>query len=886
MKKMFQAYPPKWPLLVLRFFVKKDYLEEIEGDMEEIFQDNLEVYSIKKARRKYSWEVLKLLRPVLTRPLEGTQKLNNYGMIKNNFKIALRNLIKQKEYSGINIFGLTISMAISMVIILFLLDQDRMDEHNPNAERIYRVVTEYKDEVKNRVYTYATSPYEIKQVLQFNVDAVEDASQIIKGGGSVKYEDNVFSFNGLFVSPNFLNFFDFELLLGNEREALQDANSIILTKRLATKLFGNEEPIGKLVSVNDLGTYSVGGIIDDDSRNSHIQFDLLLPNQAFIDVDINNILLTEWEVGYKYFYNYVKIAEGRSPETLVTFFENLDSKFTEETAALHNFNLQRLDEINLFALIENEIGVTTPAFVAYFFIILCTILMLSASFNYMNLSIARGMKRAKEVGVRKVIGAGKGQIVLQFLIEAQLIMFCSLVVAYLMLQMLVPIFNDLKILRDINGAITMNFNTNLSVYLVFVAFSVVIGLVAGLYPALYLSSFKSLNVLKGTGNAGKSPSFLFRKILVFFQYAFSVVFIITTIILYQQTQIYANTNYGFTHQNVINVPMSKDVPYEAFRNELLRRSEIVGVSAVSNLPIVSFFDDILVVNKNVSEDETKSSMLSIDPYAIENLGLELLAGRNYFPNVKSDEVNMLILNEKALLAYGFSTAEEAIDQTIDVIHESDTSRLTSKGRIIGVVRDFNYKYVFLESGPLVMNYDPQKLNSINIKTRNVAEPEAIVAIEDVWKTFDTIHPLEYETYEYTISDIDDEFEELVHMIGLVSFIAIVIACLGQFSMVVHHVQLKVKEIGIRKVLGSNLSSLMLLLSKDFLIVIFFAVAVATPLAWKINDLWTSKVYSAPEVSVFNISLGVIIILAAAFLTIFVMVRRAVYANPVESLKYE
>ncbi len=886
MRRTLRTYPPKWPLSILRVFINKDYLEEIEGDMEEVFQDNLELYSLKKAKRKYLWEVLRLLRPVLTRKLEGTQKLNNFGMIKNNLKIAVRNLIKQKEYSAINIFGLTISMAISMVIILFLLDQDRMDEHNPDAERIYRVVTEYKDEVKDRIYTYATSPYEIKQVLQFNVDAVEDASQIIKGGGSVKYEDNVFSFSGLYVSPNFLNFFDFELLLGNEQEALQDANSIILKKRLATKLFGKEEPIGKLVSVNDLGTYSVGGIIDDDSRNSHIQFDLLLPNQAFTDVDINSMLLTEWEVGYKYFYNYVKIAEGRSPGTLVAFFEKLDSKFTEETAALYNFSLQRLDEINLFALIENEIGVTTPAFVAYFFIILCTVLMLSASFNYMNLSIARGLKRAKEVGVRKVIGAGKRQIVFQFLIEAQLIMFCSLVVAYLLLQLLVPVFNDLKILRDINGAITMNFNTNLVVYLVFMGFSVIIGLVAGLYPALYLSSFKSLKVLKGTGNAGKSPSFLFRKILVFFQYAFSVVFIITTIILYQQAQIYANVNYGFTHQNVINVPMSQDVPYEAFRTELLKRSEIAGVSAVSNLPVVSFFEEILVVNRNVSEDEIKSSLLSVDPYAIENLDLELIAGRNYMPNVKNDETNMLIINEKALSAYGFTGPEVALEQMIDVIHESDTSRTSSKGRIIGVVKDFNYQYVFLESGPLVMNYDPEKLKSINIKTRNVAELKAVEAIEDVWKTFDSIHPLEYETYEYSISDIDDEFSELVQMIGLVSFIAIVIACLGQFSMVVHHVQLKVKEIGIRKVLGSNLSSLMLLLSRDFLIVIFIAVLAATPLAWKINELWTSKVYSAPEVSIFNVSLGVIVILASAFLTIFVMVRKAVNANPVDSLKYE
>ena len=885
MKETPHQYPPKWPLTMLRIFIKKDYLEEVEGDMEEVFQDNLELYPIKKAKRKYLWDVLKLLRPVLTRKLDGTQKLNYYGMIKNSLKIALRNLIKQKEYSAINVLGLTVSMAISMIIILFLIDQDRMDEHNPLADRIYRITTEYDDEAKGRIVSSASTPYELGQLIEFNLDQTDEISQLMRSGGNVKFGDNVFNYNGLFVSPNFLSFFDFELLDG-DNDALSNINSVVLSKELAEKLFSEEDPIGQIVTIDGDGTFSVTGIIDKDSRKSHLDFDLLLSSQIYLDNPANKIFLTSWEVGYKHFYNYVRLEEGIASSTLSNYLATIDSKFSEETADLYRFDLQRLDKINLGRLVRNELSTTTPDFVMYFFIVLGTVLMLSASFNYMNLSIARGLKRAKEVGVRKVIGAGKRQIVFQFLIEAQLIMFCSLVVAYLLLQLLVPIFNELKILRDINGAITMNFNTNLEVYLVFIAFSVIVGLLAGLYPALYLSSFKSLKVLKGTGNAGKSPSFVLRKILVFFQYAFSVIFIITTIILYQQAQIYANVNYGFSHQNVINVPMSRDVPYETFRSELLQRSEIAGVSAVSNLPIISFFEDILVVNKINSEVEIRSSLLSVDPYAIENLNLELIAGRNYMPNVKSDEIDMLIINEKALDAYGFISPEEALDQTIEVIHESDTSRMTAKGRIIGVVKDFNYKYVFLESGPLVMNYNPEKLRSINIKTRNVDEARAVEVIEDVWKSFDTIHPLEYETYEYSIADIDDEFEELVQMIGLVSFIAIVIACLGQFSMVVHHVQLKVKEIGIRKVLGSNLSSLMLLLSKDFLIVIFLAVLVATPLAWKINDLWTSKVYSAPELSVFNISLGVIIILAAAFLTIFVMVRKAVNANPVESLKYE
>lgn len=808
-------------------------------------------------------------------------------MIKNNLRIAFRSLIKQKEYSAINIFGLTVSMAVSMIIILFLIDQDQMDEHNPDADRIYRVLTEYDDDVKERVVALATSPFELRQLVEFNVDQVEETSQLVRGGGNVKFGEDAFNYGGLYVSSNFLNFFDFELEKGDKNNALQNVNSVILSAELAKKLFRNQEPIGQLVELDQHGSFSVTGIIDKTLVRSHLDFDLLIREEMFSSVSSNEILLTNWEASSKNFYNYIKLKEGDSEKPLLSFLKTMDSKFPEEKQALYDFNVQLLSDINLGRLVRNEIGITSPNFVLYFFIVLAAVLMLSSSFNYMNLSIARGLKRAKEVGVRKVIGAGKRQIIVQFLVEAQLVMFCSLVAAFLLLQILVPIFNDLKILRDIDGAITMNFNSNLSVYFVFLSFSVVVGLVAGLYPAIYLSSFKSLQVLKGTTNTGKSPSFMFRKILVFCQYAFSVVFIITSIILYQQANLYANVDYGFTNKNMINVPFSNNVSYESFRNELLKRSEIEGVSAVSNLPILSSsFEKALLVNKNVSVDEIKSTTLSIDPYTVENLDLKLLAGRNFLTNAVSDQKNSFIINEKALAALGYTDAEQALNQSIDVVKDHDTGREIAKGKIIGVVRDFIYQFAFIESGPLVMNYDPATLSSMNIKTGEISSAYAAEIIEEVWKEFDDVHPFEYETYAYSIADIDDEFGELVHMIGLVAFIAIIIACLGQFSMVVHHVQLKVKEIGIRKVLGSNLASLMFMLSKDFMVVIFAAVLVATPLAWKINDLWTSKVYLSAEVSFFNMSLGIGIILLTAFLTIFFLVRRAVNANPVESLKYE
>ena len=863
---------PSFAYKLFKWFCKDPIFEELEGDLEESFLANKEKFGLKKARRIYTREVLKMIRPSILKKMSGTVRMNTFGMFKNNMRVAMRNLIKQKEYTLINLLGLSSSLAISMLIILFLIDQDRMDEHNPDADRIYRVITEYNDPAKERVVSYATSPYELDQLLPYNVEDVIASSQIIKGGGDIQFEDQIFQFSGLYVSPNFLSFFDYNLEKGHANRALSNSGNLVISSVLASKLFNDRDPIGKLVTINELGTFTVTGVVDTKKLKSHIEFDLLIPKQAFESQKKNQVLMTDWIAGSKKFYNYIKLKQGSSVEDLTSFFRTIDLKMPEKEKALYAFSVQRLDNINLGRLIGNEIGTTTPVFVFYFFLVLALVLMLSSSFNYMNLSVARGLKRAKEVGVRKIIGAGKRQIFFQFLLEAQLLMFTSFLLAYGLLQLLVPVFNNLKVLRDIDGAITMNFNTNLTVYLVFLLFTFGVGLVAGIYPAAYLSSFRPLKVLKGVNNTGKKPSFLFRKVLVFFQYSFSVIFIITTIILYQQARIFMSVDYGFNHRNVLNLPMS-NVPYESFRNELLKRPEVTGVSAISDLPVVSQFKEVIVSKKNEldGEAELKATHISIDPYTIENLELNLIAGSN----IRADQnEKQIIINQKALNALNYENAEQAIDKTLDLSFDESDETKTTRCRIIGVVEDFSYEFIFKESGPLVLNYDPKRLSMINIKLGTANVQQAAEQIEDVWNEFENMNHFEYESYEYTISEIDDEFADLVNIVGLVSFIAILIASLGQFSMVVHHTQLRVKEIGIRKVLGSNSSRLIFLLSKDFMVVILLAVGIATPLAWKINVFWTSRIFVGADVSLPYVLLGIGIILLLAFTTVFFLVKRA------------
>ncbi len=880
------SQPPKFFLRFFRWFCHPRLVKPIEGDLLELYDERVLELGKRKADLKFIKDVLLLFRKDIIKPSDGTHRINTYGMFKNHLKISFRNLIKQKGFTAINVFGLTMSMAITMLIILFIFDQDRQDEHNPNAAKIYRVLTVINDVDEDKIRSYGTSPFEINQLVPFNVESVSASAQLVKTSGLLTIDENEFQFSGLFASPNFLNFFHFDLEQGNKMSALDGENSLIISKEMSIKMFGENDPLGEIITIERLGDFIVSGVIDKRKYKTHLTYDLVIPISAFSNNAENEYLVSDWEEGAKVFYNYFHL-KGESDQMLKSYLSSLDIKIPDAKKGLYRFETQRLDQINLGSLIRNEIGTTTPNFVAYFFGVLGLVLILSASFNYMNMAIARGLKRAREVGVRKVLGANRKQVIAQFLVEAQLVIFISLLCAFFLLQVLVPIFNGLKILRDIDGAITMNFNSDFYVYISFIAFAIIIGIVSGVYPALYLSSFRSLSVLKGSNGSGRSPSFLLRKVLVFFQYAFSVIFIITTIILYQQAKVFDTTDYGFEHSNIINVPKKKSIPYETFRNELLKKPQVAGVSAVSNLPVLSFFEDVEITNRSSERENIKASIFSIDAYVIENLGIEMIAGKN-FSSRPQYEVDHIIINEKAMDAMGYQNPMDVLNKTVEIqsIDKNTREANTEKKKVIGVVRDFNYQFVFIESGALIMQYDPESLTTINIKIAGISPKQGAEIVESVWNEFDNNHTMDYETYQYGMEDINAEFSELVNIVGIVGFIAILIACLGQFSMVVHHVELKTKEIGIRKVLGSGLSSLMVGLSKGFIWVILVAIILATPLAVLINIAWTSRVYNAPEISVYNISLGIGIILILAVGTIYIFVSKAVRANPVDSLKYE
>lgn len=773
-------------------------------------------------------------------------------------------------------------MSICLLIILFVIDQDKKDEYHPDSKYNYRVLTNFENAEKGHTQSFATSPFEIKELLTFNQDEVKSSSQIVKSVGNIKYNNRLFNYNGLYVSNNFLDFFHYNLLEGNKLSSLQKHNSVVISKILAEKLFEKQEAIDQLVNING-ESYTVSGIIDTEAVKSHIEFDILMPLNSFLNDSRNNLVARNWKKGSEVFYNYIAIPKESSVINIENYLNNLDSKFPEDSKDLYSFELQSVNDINLGQIVKNEIGITTPNIVAYFFLILGLVVILSSSFNYMNLSIARALKRAKEVGVRKVVGANRKHIIFQFLIESQLIMLVSLIFGVLLLEILVPVFNELKVLRDVDGAITLNYRTHLNIYLSYIAFSMGLGLIAGIYPALHLSSFKSSSALKGKLNKVESSPQKFRKVLVFFQYSFSVVFIITTIVLYKQADAFVTADYGFNKENIINVPIS-NINYDVFREELLKRNEISGVSAVSKLPVLSFpnFIDL----KNTGEEETvKTSSFSIDPYTIDNLDLKLIAGRNFQKNLQSDLNDAMILNKLAVEELGYQNAESIIGQLVEIKRSDNQGEHVSKGRVVGVVDNFLHQFIFVKSGALAMFYNPAEFTTASIKINGNDTQRTALVIGNIWDAFDNTTPFDYSVYDYVVSDMDAEFNELVYIVGLVAIMSIIIACLGQVSMVIQHIELKIKEIGIRKVLGSGTLNLMVLLSKGFLSIIGIAILIATPLAWKINVAWTENLAIQTEVSFQALSLGVLITLALSISSIMFLVLKAAQANPVKSLKY-
>lgn len=812
-------------------------------------------------------------------------------MIRNYILVAFRNLTRNKFFSAINIFGLAVSMSIGMAIIMLVADQMMYDRFNSKSDRIFRVISRPVTNagVERGGMDNSTSPMPLREALLEEYTGVEKVVRFKRGFGNNWMElegQNVnIPLTGFFADPEVLEVFEYTLEYGDEKTALVHPYSVVLTKKAARKLFKEDNPVGLSLKVGDLGLFTVTGVLKETEHKSHIVFEGLASmatvkslasnagSQARFRNDLDN---------WSDFWNgwtYVLIEKDRPIEDIQGHLDNLFRKhiLTIENPEAYkaNFHLQRLTEITPGTLINNAIGPSLPWVFVYFLGGLAGVIMLTSCFNFTNLSIARSLTRAREIGVRKVTGAARWQIFVQFLSESIVVAFLSLILAGAMLVVIKPLMLQLNFARVFQWDLQANY----AVYAVFIVFALVVGVLAGLFPAIVLSGLQPVKVLKRLENVKMFSKIGVRKGIIVVQFTLSLIFILSVIVLYNQLHLFNHKDHGFSMDNNIVVKMN-NTPVQALKNELLKYSNILNAAAASHVPAsgTTYGNGF---KKNLQEkDWTPLNYFLADEDYLENIEVALVAG-NYFTSEAGEaNKNHVVINEEAVKALHYPSAIDAIGE--EVIYQPDSTKKT----IIGVVRNYNHQFLMAELSPMALLYDPDQFNLLQVKYSGAYE-EAAANIEKAWTAVNPQMKVDYNDLESEIKQFYEIlFGDLVNILGVISGLAIMISCLGLLGMATYTAETKRKEISIRKVLGSSDQALVLLLSKGFLSLIGIAILLGVPLAWFINNIWLEMIAYRTTFSPQVMFSGIAVLVILGVITIGSQTLRAAFTNPVDNLKNE
>ncbi len=637
-------------------------------------------------------------------------------MIRNYFLVAIRNLTRNKFFSALNIFGLAVSMAISMAIIMLVADQMTYDRHNPYCDRIYRINSYMVDNrgVDRGGIDNATSPMPLRQELLEKYTGVQKVVRIKRGFGNNWLElenQNVnIPLKGFFADAEALDFFECELEYGDASTALTEPYSVVLTRKAANKLFDRENPLGLTIKVGDIGTYTVTGVLKETSNKSHLVFEGLASMSTVTSLQGNGKFgngLDNW-MDFWGGWNYVLLEEGKSSRDIQP---SLDKIFDEHIGTVSNpdayrakFRLQSLTGITPGPLVNNPIGPSLPWAIVYFLSGLAAVITLTSCFNFTNLSVARSLKRAKEIGVRKVTGALRWQIFIQFLAESIVITFCSLIVAFILLMLVKPLILQLTFAR----LFMWNFTINFRVAGAFFILALVVGICAGFFPAVILSAFQPVKVLKGL-NTGKIFSRMgLRKTLLVSQFTISLIFILTVIIMYNQLDLFLTNDYRFNMSNNMMVRLNNTSP-EELKTELLKYPGIKNVTAASHIPAAGETHENGFKKQPTEKEWTSIHTFAVDEDYLKNMEVALVAGSFFSADQGKSNRNFIIINEQAVKALHYDTPLDALGE--EVIYQNDSTRKV----IIGVVKDYNHSQLFQKISPLALMYDPESLRLVQVR---------------------------------------------------------------------------------------------------------------------------------------------------------------------------
>ncbi len=826
-------------------------------------------------------------------------------MLRNYLVIAFRNIFKRKLFSAINIIGLSLSMSTGLLIILMLFDLLQYDQFHDKEDRIYRVITRSN----NSGGLIATSAMPLKNTLLEDYNGIDKVVRF-KGmlGGDITYKDHTIPLAGFYTDKDLFSVFGFTLKSGDPNTALKNPFSLVLSEEGARKLFKDEDPLGKIVSFNDrgmntlgfdldvkdimLGDFTVTGVVNDIEGKSHINFDILVSMstlESLINSGIEDYNMNNWRDIWST-HVYFLGSEGKTEAELTRILDNISQvKYESYEDYEASFYLQPLTEISPGKMLSNPMSIRMPIEGFYFLSILALIIIFSACFNYTNLTIARSLSRMKEIALRKINGAYRMQVFTQFTIEAIIISLIALVISILLLQLIKPGFSGLWI----NKYMSIGLEENFLAYFFFIVFSMLIGILSGLIPAWLLSSFKPLNMLgnKITGSVNKKGVFIFKKpllgkTLTVIQLVLSLFFIITSTLLYLQLKHFAHAEYGFGKENIINVNLRGN-DHEQFANEFSSWSDIKEISASSIMPATLVREGDKIYKLDETQDSLYVDHISIDQNFIKNLDFEIIAGNDFNQKITEENKRFIIVNESAARKFGYENVNDIIGERYSKVKSNNAEGKADEViEVIGIVKDFHYDIFQDQIGPFMFTYNPDEYRYLNIKVSGQNLNETVDFLESKWKELDKIHTFQYQFFDEQLADSQGIFSDVLSIVGFVSLIAIVIAAMGLLGMATYSAETKIKEIGIRKVLGASVRGILMQISRGYIYMLLIAIVIATPIAYFLNNTWLQFFAIRINFSIWILAFGVLLLLTLGLLAIGSQTLKAAMTNPANTLRDE
>jgi putative ABC transport system permease protein len=778
-------------------------------------------------------------------------------VIGSYIKITIRNLLKHKGYSSINIIGLAIGMACCMLILLWVQHEmsfNRFHEKNNDIYRVYQI-----NRHAGGATPFSNVPQPVGPEIQRTVPEIQYACRILDGDFTVKYEDKIFNENAvLWIDSSFFDMFTFPFVRGDKEAVFDDPYSVIMTEETATKYFGNVDPIGRVLTIDQTDQMTVRGIVNNVPDNSSLRYDFLVPyaNLEATGYSVNNWNSHNCQI-------YVLLEKDIQPEQVEHKISGLITKHTPELDS--DLRLQPLKRRRLYTL-GGELG--TIKYV-YIFSVIALFVLVIASINFMNLSTARSSRRAREVGLRKAVGAHRIQIIRQFFGESLIITLISFVLALFLVEAAMPLFNQVS-----GKQLSLGLTTNIFIYLGLFGTAILTGILSGSYPAVFLSSFLPAKVLKGTHQISAKSSSL-RKALVVFQFSLSIMLIISTAIIDSQLKYIQNKDLGFNQNNLIYIPMNDDIRanFEAIRKEMLRNPDVLNVTRTFQVPSFNRYSSEAQWEGQTANQNINFNISIVDQNYLDTLGLKLIEGRN-FSEERPTDTSHCIINEEAKKQMGL---DSPIGKWID--H-------AERGEIIGVVHDYHYMPFTYEIEPLLLLYRPYmyRFAMARISGQNVSS--TIDHIKTIWNKFAVDYPFEYHFFDEDFERIYWSEQRMGRLFQYFTVLAVFISCLGLFGLASFMAEQRTKEIGIRKVLGASVAGITVLLSKEFTKWVIVGNVIAWPVAYLAIKSWLQGFSYRVDISITTFILSGVLALVIALLTVSYQAIRAAIADPMEALRYE